>query len=112
MGNYESGWRLVELNSNLFSKSRWLSADVSRNRMKLIDALEILKQPIAADTPQLKVYLACGFTPVHLETLLAAHLRLNFPQRRAEIATGLYGDLIGNLERLDPSQPQCPHCDD
>jgi FkbH-like protein len=71
--------------------------------MKLIDALEVLKQPIAEDAPLLKVYLACGFTPLHLQTFLAAQLKSRLPQYRVEIDTGLFGDLFGNIERLEPS---------
>ena len=50
-----------------------------------------------------ELFLACGFTPLHLKTFLAAHLRLCFPKSRIGIGTGLYGDLVGNLERLRPS---------
>jgi FkbH-like protein len=71
--------------------------------MKLIDALEILKQPDASGAPLLKVYLACGFTPLHLQTFMAAHLKSRLTQRRVEISTGLFGDLAGNIERLEPS---------
>ena len=71
--------------------------------MKLIDALEVLKQPIADDAPLLKVYLACGFTPLHLQTFLAAHLRIRLPRRRVGVTTGLFGDLAGNIERLEPA---------
>jgi len=71
--------------------------------MKLIDALEILKQPVPDEAPELKVYLACGFTPLHLQTFLAAQLRIRFPRRRVGITTGLFGDLTGNIERLEPS---------
>jgi FkbH-like protein len=44
-------------------------------------------------------YLACGFEPLHLNTLLRAHLL----QRRAEtknleVQQGVYGDLRGNIE--------------
>ncbi len=71
--------------------------------MKLIDALEILKQPVPNDAPQLRVYLACGFTPLHLQTFLAAQLRIRPPRHRVAINTGLFGDLTGNIERLEPS---------
>jgi FkbH-like protein len=71
--------------------------------MNLLDALELLKQPISEPVSNRELFLACGFTPLHLKTFLAAHLRLCFPKDRIEIGTGLYGDLIGNLERLRPS---------
>ena len=71
--------------------------------MKLLDALEILKQPVPNEAPELKVYLACGFTPLHLQTFLAAQLRIRLPRHRVGINRGLFGDLTGNIERLEPS---------
>jgi FkbH-like protein len=71
--------------------------------MNLLQALELLKQPVSEFESERQLYLACGFTPLHLKTFLAAHLRLCFPKDRIEIDTGLYGDLLGNLERLRPS---------
>jgi FkbH-like protein len=71
--------------------------------MTLLDALELLKRPIPEPVSARAVSLECGFTPLHLKTFLAAHLRLCFPQDRIEIRTGLYGDLAGNLERLQAS---------
>jgi FkbH-like protein len=70
--------------------------------MNLIDALERLKRPVAENARPFKVFLACGFTPLHVETFLAAHLRDLCPHCRIEVSSGLFGDLIGNLERLHP----------
>jgi FkbH-like protein len=70
--------------------------------MKLIEALEILKQPAAEDSPEFNVFLACGFESLHLRTFLAADLRRRGGQR-VDVRTGLFGDLCGNLERLDPA---------
>lgn len=72
--------------------------------MNLIEALEILKQVGPEDVPPLRAYLACGFTPLHLQTFLAAHLRERLPQQRVELKTGLFGDLAGNVERLQGSR--------
>lgn len=72
--------------------------------MNLIDALEHLNRPVAENVRPLRVFLACGFTPLHLETFLAAHLRSFYPNRRVELNSGLFGDLIGNLERLRPDE--------
>jgi FkbH-like protein len=71
--------------------------------MKLIDALAIAKRPVAEDASLLKVFLACGFTPLHLETFLTAALADRSPFERAEVATGLFGDLAGNIERIQPA---------
>jgi FkbH-like protein len=68
--------------------------------MKLLEALEILQRPIVDVLPSREVFLLCGFSPLHLKTFLAAHLRTHFPTSGLEIKEGLYGDLPGNLERL------------
>jgi len=72
--------------------------------MKLIDALAIARRPAAEDVSQLKVFLACGFTPLHLETFLTAALSDRSPLERAEITTGLFGDLAGNIERIQSGE--------
>jgi FkbH-like protein len=71
--------------------------------MKLIDALKIAQRPAVDAAPSPRVFLACGFTPLHLQTFLAAHLRAKSPNARPEIRTGLFGDLAGNIERLELS---------
>jgi len=72
--------------------------------MKLIDALRITQSPARDGLPELRIFLACGFTPLHLHTFLAAHLRNRLPAIRSEIRAGLFGDLIGNIERLKSSE--------
>jgi FkbH-like protein len=67
-------------------------------KVKLSEALEIL-QSARHHPNSFRVTLACGFTPLHLQTFLAAHLQVALPDRRVEIKTGLYGDLAGALER-------------
>lgn len=42
-------------------------------------------------------YLACGFEPLHLATLLRASLLERLPDDDVELLTGVYGDLSGNL---------------
>ena len=71
--------------------------------MKLIDALAVARRPAAENASILKVFLACGFTPLHLETFLAAALSDRSPLERAEVSTGLFGDLAGNIERIKPA---------
>ena len=70
--------------------------------MKLIDALAVIRRPQPENAPLLKVSLACGFTPLHLETFLAAALRERSPFERVEVTTGLFGDLAGNIEGIRP----------
>ena len=68
--------------------------------MNLLDALELLKRPIPEAASSQEILLECGFTPLHLKTFLAAHLRQCFPKDHIEMRTGLFGDLAGNLERV------------
>ena len=69
--------------------------------MRLIDALRIVNQPAAPGAPPCTVLMACGFTPLHLQTMLNASLRLALPHRQVAVRTGLYGDLFGTLEQAD-----------
>src|SRR5438477_7799174 len=77
--------------------------------MTLLSALEILKLPVVQGMPTRNISLLCGFSPLHLKTFLAAELRRQFPASGIEITTGLYGDLHGNLERLEsvPGSDTC-----
>ena len=72
--------------------------------MNLIEALEVLKEPVSPDRPAIRVGLACGFTPLHLETFLAAQLRQRMPGHGIEVVPGLFGDLAGNIERFHAAQ--------
>jgi FkbH-like protein len=73
--------------------------------VKLAEALNVLKTG-SPDRPGFRVLLACGFTPLHLQTFLGAHLQQRLPAARVEAVTGLYGDLAGMLERADPAAQQ------
>lgn len=68
--------------------------------MTLTHALKILKEAPADGSP-FEVLLACGFTTLHLEKLLAAHLQETLPGKRVTVKTGLFGDLAGTLETSD-----------
>lgn len=72
--------------------------------MKLVEALEVLKQNPSVESPTVDIQLACGFTPLHFLTFLGAHLRVAFPAHRITVSTGAFGDLPGNLERLANTQ--------
>jgi hypothetical protein len=67
--------------------------------MRLTEALRINQQPAPPSGKRRNIVLACGFTPLHLQTLLRAHLRSRFPDYDAEVTVGLFGDLEGNLAR-------------
>ena len=73
--------------------------------MKLVEALKILQSAPRGDAGETNVFLACGFTPLHLQTFLGAHLQSRFPERRFTIQSGLYEDLAGNLERMEKAHP-------
>jgi FkbH-like protein len=65
--------------------------------MKVAEALRIL-QAAPKDAPEFAVMLACGFTPLHLQNFLGAHLQKTLDRRRVRIETGLFGDVAGSLE--------------
>jgi len=70
-------------------------------RLKLREALEIVKEHPGTTEAEVSVLLACGFTPLHLETFLQARLCRRFPDRGVRIGTGLFGDLQGTLRGAD-----------
>lgn len=71
--------------------------------MKLIEALEIARRPVPESTAKVRAFLACGFTPLHLETFITGHLRALQEEPQVEFSVGLFGDLCGSVERLDAS---------
>ncbi len=71
--------------------------------MTLLEALEILRQSGAEEFPVARTFLACGSTPLHLKTFLAAHLQRLSSRQKFEIVTGLFGDVVGNIDRVPNS---------
>ena len=67
--------------------------------MRLSEALRINQQAVSDAAPVRALHLVCGFTPLHLETFLQAHVRRRFSGDRVRIMSGLFGDLEGNLQR-------------
>lgn len=67
--------------------------------MTLVEALRIVNQR-ANDSARLGLHLACGFTPLHFKTFLAAQLAERTSSGRFEIDVGLFGDLPGTLGLL------------
>ncbi len=74
--------------------------------MTLSEALKSLQKMHNPDTAHFNVVLACGFSPLHLSTFLAAHLQQRMSTRSIQLKTGLFGDLAGTLEQLDAKQTQ------
>jgi FkbH-like protein len=68
--------------------------------MKLAEALAILGRPDPQARQPLRVFLACGFTPLHLQTFLGAYLRQRCGEQRIAMESGLFGDCLGNVVRL------------
>jgi hypothetical protein len=64
----------------------------------ITEALEVLRAA-RARTNTFEVQLVCGFTPLHLKTLLAAHLQEALPRYRVVVNEGIFGDLIGTIEQ-------------
>lgn len=71
--------------------------------MKLAEALSIIRNT-SEDGPVFNVLLICGFTPLHLENYLAAHLQRAMPSRKVRVKTGLYDDVAGTLEQFVTSE--------
>ena len=73
--------------------------------MKLAEALSLI-QKAPAGGEDYPVTLACGFTPLHLQNYLAAHLQKALPKRKVRVLTGLYDDVAGTLEQFAQSESQ------
>jgi FkbH-like protein len=69
--------------------------------VKLIEALKLAHSPLPDGARETNIYLACGFTPLHLKTFLAAKMRMKLSENRVSVTTGLFGDLCGNIERIN-----------
>ena len=72
--------------------------------MKFLSALELIRCQVLDGTTPRKLFLACGFTPVYIPVFINAEL-INFqPDRKNEIKFGLFGDLLGNIQRGQASE--------
>ena len=65
--------------------------------MRITEALKIINDA-PKDAKAFEVTLACGFTPLHLQTFLCAHVQQMLPGRRVTVSTGLYGGLARTIE--------------
>jgi FkbH-like protein len=70
--------------------------------VKITEALKIT-QSAPANARPFSVVLACGFTPLHLQTFLSAHLQQSLPDRKVVITPGLFGNLAETLEAISDS---------
>jgi FkbH-like protein len=69
-------------------------------KMKLVEALDIIKAAKSRGGEPFTCFLATGLNPLHLNTFLNAELSLLFTDQKIEIQQGLFGDLLGNVGRL------------
>jgi hypothetical protein len=74
--------------------------------MKVSEDLKII-QAAPKEAVQFQVILAYGFTPLHLQIFLNAHLQIALPERRVILSTGLYDNLSGTVERAAQRPAQC-----
>ncbi|MCB1019746.1 MAG: HAD-IIIC family phosphatase [Acidobacteria bacterium] len=65
--------------------------------MTLRDAL-LITQKQGAEGEPFRALLACGYSPLHVQTFLTAHLMQRLPGRPVRVTTGRYGDLTGTIE--------------
>jgi len=70
--------------------------------VKITEALKIT-QSAPANARPFSVVLACGFTPLHLQTFLSAHLQQSLANRKVVVTPGLYGSLAETLEGTSDS---------
>ncbi|MGC4053298.1 MAG: HAD-IIIC family phosphatase [Paludibaculum sp.] len=73
--------------------------------MKLSQALALVQQRRDIGSRR-KIFLACGFQPLHLVTFLQGHFAQRFEQDAADIQVGAYGDLAGTLAAAAESQAE------
>jgi len=71
----------------------------------ITEALSVLRTRKAGGEP-FSVLLACGFSPLHLKTLMQAHLQQGLPDRDVRLGTGLFGSLA---ETIAGAPGQKPH---
>ena len=65
--------------------------------MTISEALEIARAKAPNEQPY-EIALGCSFTPLHVQTFLAAHCKLRKPALNVKISAGTYGDLVGTIE--------------
>jgi FkbH-like protein len=67
--------------------------------MRLAEALKLLSEGVPEETDDFSVALTCSFTPLHLQTFLAAEIRRALGSTAARVSIGEFGDLVASLQR-------------
>lgn len=65
--------------------------------MTLAEALRLVQEQ-NGESRRRRIFLACGFQPLHMATFIGAHYVRRFPGEAADIRTGLYGNLEATLD--------------
>ena len=73
--------------------------------MKLLEAYRIINAPDDPARGTRQYALACGFTPLALESFFHAHLRGRVSTHNVGVISGRFGDVVGNIERAATEQP-------
>lgn len=68
--------------------------------MQFTEAIKIIREHSSADRPLCRVVLITGFSPLHLQTFLQAHLQQRIAASRVVVSTDVYGDVGGALARV------------
>jgi FkbH-like protein len=66
--------------------------------VKLIEALKLSFQGARREEEVYPLFLACSFSPLHLETFTAAYLAQALPARSIVVSHGIFGDLAHNVQ--------------
>jgi FkbH-like protein len=85
--------------------------------MKLFQALKLIRdRKLSADGQAagstLSYDLICGFTPLHLRTFVNAALLQRSNDSVIDVEIGLFGDLLGNIERISNDLNEAAELDD
>lgn len=73
------------------------------------EALKVLRL-VPKEQQSFQASLACGFTPLHLQLFLNAHLQERLPARNVVLTTGIYGSLAATLEEAERFEGQAVAC--
>jgi len=72
----------------------------------ITEALKTIQAAAGQEALSYRVFLVCGFTPLHLQTFLAAHLQRRLAGRKVSMETGLFGSTAETLESLSRTDAQ------
>ncbi|MCX6381849.1 MAG: HAD-IIIC family phosphatase [Armatimonadetes bacterium] len=67
--------------------------------MKLMEALRLCQYLQEEAGGVYHLGLLCGCEPLHLKTFFTAYLKQQLPAKQIQVESGLYGDLLGNIQR-------------